>query len=119
MGSAFEETCRAFLRRPKTLAFNPIRVGEWWDSSSENQVDVVALGEGGDVLVGECKWGAVDPEDVRKLRQRADLVIAELPGTRHVHLALFSGRGEPSRALRAELAAAKADSFGPKELFSV
>ncbi|MGD2124228.1 MAG: ATP-binding protein, partial [Gemmatimonadota bacterium] len=43
MGGAFESVCRGFTRRGIGLPFQPLRVGEWWDASSQNEVDVVAL----------------------------------------------------------------------------
>ncbi len=35
-----------------------------------NELDVVAMGLDGDILVGECKWGRVDDADLNKLRAR-------------------------------------------------
>ena len=51
MGSVFEEVCRDFVRRTDRLPFRPLRVGEWWDATSQNQVDVVAVG-----ARGNCSW---------------------------------------------------------------
>ncbi len=92
MGGVFESVCRDFARRGEGLPFQPIRVGEWWDAGSQNEIDVVALGAGGQVLVGECKWGNVRGSDLVKLRNRANLLLQDLDGGPHqVHLAIFSG----------------------------
>jgi hypothetical protein len=101
MGPVFEGVCRSFVRRSRRLPFRPLRVGEWWDASSQNEIDVVALGGDGELLVGECKWGVVSGGDVQRLEQRVDLIARELSGVRRVHLAVFSGRG-----VDAEVAAA-------------
>lgn len=93
MGGAFESPCRGFARRGDSLPFRPIRVGEWWDAGSQNEIDLVALGADGQVLVGECKWGEVGGSDLAKLRTRASLLVRDLKGGPHqVHLAIFSGR---------------------------
>lgn len=92
MGGVFESVCRDFVRKGQGIPLQPIRVGEWWDSGSQNQVDVVALGAEGQLLVGECKWGTVRGSDLMKLRVRANLLIQDLAEAPHpVHLAIFSG----------------------------
>ena len=96
MGGVVEGVCRdAFRTGRLELPFTPIRVGEWWDASSQEQVDVVALGGDGELFVGECKWGEVTGSDLRTLERRASLIVAELGGViRRTHVALFSGRGK-------------------------
>jgi uncharacterized protein len=94
MGGVFEEVCRDFVRRTDRLPFKPLRVGEWWDADSQNQVDVVSIGAKGELLVGECNWGRVTAGHLATLQDRAKAVAAELPGTSRVHLALFTGRNE-------------------------
>jgi AAA+ ATPase superfamily predicted ATPase len=92
MGGAFESVCRDFVRRGTGLPFRPLRVGEWWDAGSQNEVDVVALGADAQVLVGECKWGDVRGSDLARLRTRANLLVQDLTGGPHqVHFAVFSG----------------------------
>ncbi|MEN8184204.1 MAG: ATP-binding protein [Myxococcota bacterium] len=93
MGSVFERVCRDFVRRSTGLPFAPMRVGEWWDATSRNEIDVVALGPEGELLLAECKWGVVRGADLRRLRSRADLVLREMSGVRDVRFAIFSGRG--------------------------
>jgi AAA+ ATPase superfamily predicted ATPase len=100
MRPVFEEVCRDFVRRTRRLPFRPIRVGEWWDATSQNQVDVVSIGSGGELLAGECKWGRVTAGHLATLRQRANTLAAELAGTTRVHLALFTGRGEADDEVR-------------------
>lgn len=104
MGPVFEEICRDFVRHTDRLPFRPIRVGEWWDARSENQVDVVAIGSRGELLVGECKWGRITAGHLASLRERALIIAGELGGIRQVHVALFSGCGEVDEAVRRETA---------------
>lgn len=94
MGSIFEEICRDFVRQAGRIPFQPLQVGEWWDATSQNQVDVVAIGAGGELLVGECKWGRVTAAHLATLRARALAVAAELPRVEKIHVALFTARGE-------------------------
>lgn len=95
MGGVFETVCRDAVRRGEVpLPFAPVRVGEWWDATSTEQVDVVAMGSDGELLVGECKWGAVTAQDLAALERRASLIAAALGGVRRTHVAVFSGRGQ-------------------------
>jgi uncharacterized protein len=116
MGPVFEAACRAFARRPGTLPFQPLQVGEWWDHTSANEVDLVAVGPEGEVLLAECKWGVVTAADLTRLEARADLVVRELAGVRGVRLALFSGRGA-AEDVRPVIDGGKALHFGVAELF--
>jgi uncharacterized protein len=116
MGPVFEAACRAFVRRSPALPFRPLRVGEWWDADSKNEIDVVALGPDGELLLGECKWGTVQTDDVRRLQARADLITTELPGVRTVRLAVFSGQGLADE-LRSEVAAGRLLHFSAADLF--
>lgn len=117
MGRVFEGACRDFVLR-SALPFAPLRVGEWWDARSENEVDLVALGEDGEVLVGECKWGAVRAADLERLRRRAQLLIAELHGgVRTLHFALFSARSEGDAEVRARVKAGEVLFFTAADLF--
>jgi uncharacterized protein len=92
MGPVFESACRAFIARGAHpgLPFVPDRVGEWWSDDGQDQLDVAALGQHGQALLGECKWGTIVHQDLATLERRRDLIIRELPGIRHVHLALFT-----------------------------
>ncbi|HEX8831195.1 MAG TPA: DUF234 domain-containing protein, partial [Longimicrobium sp.] len=116
MGPVFEEICRDFVRRTGRLPFKPLRVGEWWDASSRNQVDVVAIGSKGQLLVGECKWGRVTGGHLAELRERATVVAAELKGVSRTYVVLFSGRGEADDEVRQEVAAGNALFFTPEDL---
>lgn len=103
MGPVFEEVCRDWVRRnPARLPFRPLRVGEWWDASSQNQVDVVAVGGRGELLVAECKWGRVTAAHLKTLRERGATVAAELGGIQRVYAAVFTGRGEVDEGVRRE-----------------
>lgn len=116
MGEVFEGVCRAFVRRTRRLPFEPVRVGEWWDASSENRIDVVAIGPEGELLLGECRWGTVSAADLDRLQARADLIAAELRGVHQVHLALFSGRGL-DRDVRSAVEAGRVLHFPAEALF--
>jgi uncharacterized protein len=116
LGAIFEAACRQFVRRGAGLPFRPLRVGEWWDADSQNQVDVVAIGGDGELLVGECKWGSVRGEDLQALRSRAELVMRELKGIRTVHLAVFAGR-EIAPSVRAEVEAGRCLHFALEDLY--
>lgn len=121
MGSVFEAVCRDFVGRAARgetgrLPFRPLRVGAWWDARSQDEVDVVALGGEGEVLVGEAKWGAVTERHLRTLQRRAALVEAELGGAAAVHLALFTGRGEADETVREEAAAGRVLLFTADDL---
>lgn len=116
MGAIFEEICRDFVRQTDRLPFRPLRVGEWWDTTSQNQVDVVATGVAGELLVGECKWGRVTSAHLADLRTRALAVAAELPRVGNVHLALFTGRGEADEEVRREAEAGTVLLFSAEDL---
>ncbi len=111
MGPVWEDICRDFVRRTERLPFAPLRVGEWWDVDSRNQVDVVAMNAGGDLLVGECKWGGVNAGHLAALRTRGARLAADLGGIKHIHHALFSARGEADDEVRSEADAGRALLF--------
>ncbi|HET7551695.1 MAG TPA: ATP-binding protein [Gemmatimonadaceae bacterium] len=112
MGSVFEEACRDAVRRALlVLPFTPVRVGEWWDATSTQQIDVVALGGDREMLVGECKWGSVTKEDLETLEQRAQLLATELGGVRRTHLALFSGSGRFDAGVKAAIKTGRVQGF--------
>lgn len=94
MGGVFEQACRQAVRTGGlALPLSPVRVGEWWDKGSREQLDVVALdGEGG-LFAAECKWGEATSQDLAVLERRASLLSTELGGIRRTHTALFSARG--------------------------
>jgi AAA+ ATPase superfamily predicted ATPase len=116
MGAVFEQICRDFVRRTDRLPFKPIRVGEWWDSTSQNQVDVVGIGGNGEMLVAECKWGRVTGAHLQTLRERADVVARDLGGVSDVYTVLFSGRNEADDVVRREAAAGATLYFSAEDL---
>ena len=123
MGFVFEACCRAFVRRQSraatsALPFRPLRVGTWWDGKGVDEVDVVALGAGGDVLVGEAKWGPVTGRHLATLRRRSQRVVADLDGESRVHLALFTGSGEADDSVMAEVKAGRVHLFTVTDLVS-
>lgn len=121
MGSVFEAVCRDFVGRGARseagrLPFRPLRVGAWWDARGRDEVDVVALGGRGELLVGEAKWGPVTEAHLRTLKRRAALVEAEMGNVSSVHLALFTGRGEADDAVRAFAEAGQVLLFTGEEI---
>lgn len=112
MGAIFESVCRDFAKRAgretvPRMPFQPLRVGAWWDARGQEEIDLVAFGSRGEMLVGEAKWGPVTEHHLRSLKRRAALVQAECGNTTSVHLALFSGRGEADEVVRAEVEAGR------------
>ena len=94
MGGVFQQACRQAVRTGGLdLPFAPVRVGEWWDSGSREQIDVAALDDDGGLFAAECKWGGVTLQDLAMLERRAGLLAAELGGIRRTYVALFSARG--------------------------
>ncbi|HEX2207837.1 MAG TPA: ATP-binding protein [Longimicrobium sp.] len=116
MGSIFEGICRDFVRHTDRLPFRPLRVGEWWDSTSRNQVDVIATGAAGELLAGECKWGRATASDLATVRTRAHAVAAEVPRITKVHLALFTARGEADEEVQREAEAGTVLLFSAEDL---
>jgi len=112
MGFVYEEACRLAVRRGQlALPFAPVRAGEWWDATSSQQIDVVALGGEREMLVGECKWGNVTARELETLNQRGQLLAAELGGVRRMHLALFSGSGQFDMRVKAAIEAGKVKGY--------
>lgn len=116
MGPVFEDVCRAFVRRTDRLPFAPLRVGDWWDAGSRNQIDVVAIGPAGELLLGECKWGKVRVADVERLRARADLIVREHSDVGEVRFAVFSGGGLAPE-VQAEVEAGRVLHFSAESLY--
>ena len=92
------------------------RVGQWWSADSTQEVDIVALGGHGQLLVGECKWGSVTTSDLADLRDRATLLTRLLSGIRTVHLALFTGEAAVGPDVRSAVEAGEVLQFGPDDL---
>ena len=112
MGDVFEQICRDFVRNLPALPFTPLRIGRWWTPDGSHELDVVALGSQGELLAGECKWGA----DLSTLREGARMLASQLPGIRHIHLALFSGAEAIDDQVAAAARAGEVLYFGPEEL---
>lgn len=122
MGGPFEEMCRAWVSRTTRLPFRPSRVGSWWDSTSANEIDLVALGADRELLVGECKWGAFSDHDLQTLRTRAALLHAELPTAAQggpLMLACFSARGEWGRGVAREIQGGTVFGFNAEDLLTL
>jgi AAA+ ATPase superfamily predicted ATPase len=119
MGGVFEEACRTFVGRSghPALPFRPVQVGAWWTEDHQDEIDVVALGADGQVLLGECKWGTASTADLDLLVRRGELLRGQMKGVRQVTYALFSGRGLQDTALERRIAAGEALHFGIEDLY--
>lgn len=92
---AFEEICAQHLRdrnRRGALSARYDRIGGWWRGDCE--VDLVAAGDDGHVLVGECKWSTrpVGTDVFQNLAAKAAAVAADAKAS-DVQLALWSRAG--------------------------
>ena len=122
MGHPFEDMCRAWVGRTSRLPFRPSRVGTWWDSTSQNEIDIVALGAKRELLVGECKWGQFDDNDLQTLRTRAALLQAELPKAAQggpLTVACFSARGEWGPNVEREMRAGTVIGFTGEDVLRI
>lgn len=119
MGPLFEEMCRAFTGRSRSpkLPFRPVQVGSWWTEDGQEEVDVVALGPEGQVLLGECKWGKVGSHDLETLRRRGTRLVPDIKGAKDVTYALFSTRGYQDAAVEAAVARGEVLHFAAEDLF--
>jgi len=76
---AFENVCIQFLRRKNaraSLQFRFMKIGRWWEKDCE--IDILAFGEAGKCIVGECKWqsakvGIGDLERLKGAARKAKL----------------------------------------------
>jgi len=122
MGPVFEDACRAWLARAEELPFRPSRLGAWWDSTSEHEVDVVALGPTNEVLVGTCKWGAVSDRDLAALRTSSARLMPELPPSHQsgaLTYACFSARGDWGAGVAGEIDTGSVLGFTGEDLLSI
>lgn len=115
----FEDVCRQFVAhsRDPHLPFRPVQVGSWWSTDGQDEIDVVALGIEGELLVGECKWGRVGRDDLGRLEARADLLRAQLRTGRSVTLVLFA-RGPIDGAVQRRIDQDRILLFTPDDLFA-
>ncbi len=105
MGWVFEDLCRAHVANGRLDGFVPLRLGEYFTSDRSVEVDLVATDPNDRLLVGECKWGRVTGASLKKLRQDAARLQAELGTRGPPTLALFTGSGETDAAVEAARAA--------------
>ena len=86
MGPVFEDICRDWLwgqLAKGSLGFEFSDIGRWWGNDpverSEAEMDIVAVEDGGTVLVGECKWKnePTGADVLDKLDKRARLARAD------------------------------------------
>ncbi|MBR6458996.1 MAG: ATP-binding protein [Actinomycetaceae bacterium] len=93
MGTVFEHMCRDWLWREYgegRLDVDIVDIGRWWGNDSrkreEAEIDLVAVGNSGTSLIGECKWRnePVGADVVERLDSRAWLVGADQQIPRYV-----------------------------------
>jgi AAA+ ATPase superfamily predicted ATPase len=104
VGPVFEEVCRQWLRRVEGTPAWRVRhraLGRWWDR--EHEIDLVGLGERGEVLFGECKWSEkpVGIDVLEALRATSRLVPVEAKPEQTVYV-LFSKSGFTEAVKRQE-----------------
>lgn len=104
VGPVFEEVCRQWLRRVEGTPAWPVRyraLGRWWDR--EHEIDLVGLGERGEILFGECKWSEkpVGIDVLESLRATSRLVPVEANPEQAVYV-LFSKSGFTEAVKRQE-----------------
>ena len=117
MGEVFEQICTEHARAGH-LPIEPFRIGPWWDGKGRDEVDVVAISADDELFVAECKWGRVKSAHLEELRARAQLVAAELPRVRQIHLGLYGGRGAFDAKVQRAADAGEVHLFGPKEILA-
>jgi uncharacterized protein len=118
MGEIFESVCRDFVRAGGIKSFKPVRAGRWWDASTTNEIDIVAIDADGDVLVAECKWGQIDSHDFRTLRERAAILARELNGLPSFRYALFSRQVPTDSALLRDIESGEVSWYDLPSLFA-
>jgi uncharacterized protein len=66
MGPAYEQCCRAWVRRHagEELTGAPHDVGSWWSRKGDVEIDIVGVRKHKYVLVGSCKWRREADTDV-------------------------------------------------------
>ena len=80
VGPVFEEICRQWLvreMRQGRIEMLPRAIGGWWGTNPatrrQEEIDIVAAGSDGELLLGECKWRneAVDSDVLELLIHQA------------------------------------------------
>lgn len=91
----YEEMCRQEIwNLADVWPYTFDKVGRWWDSRN-NEIDVMATdSEGGNLLVGECKFweGPVGINVLKSLEEKAEMVEWN-KNNRHIWYVLFSING--------------------------
>lgn len=97
LGPAFEQCCRAWLRRYATeeLTGAPREVGSWWSRRGDVQIDIVGVRSHRYVLVGSCKWSR--RADVDVLGDLLDQQNALGAAARKAKLLVFAREGFTER----------------------
>lgn len=98
VGSVFETVCRQWLKRKLiSEGFILTSLGSWWGNDpirkEQAEVDIVATGIDGELILGECKWrnSPIDTDTLNLLAQRASFL--QDSKTSNLRLYLFSKSG--------------------------
>ena len=100
VGPVFETVCRQWLQRKMqddSIDMTPEKIGTWWGNDPEYkkqaEVDIVALGADGELIVGECKWNnsPVDVDVLDLLEHRAKLLASSQYRTMRLYLFAKTG----------------------------
>jgi uncharacterized protein len=104
VAGAFEDACREHLlslNRQGKLPATYDRIGGWWRGPHE--VDIVGIGDEGEVLLAECKWSTnpVGTDILEALMEKAKYVVADVEEkSPRVRFALFARSGFTPDLLR-------------------
>lgn len=85
VGPAFEDICQQWIMRQVgagDLDILPREIGSWWGTDprtrTQEEIDIVAPGIDGELLLGECKWRneEVDVNVLDRLVERSEIFMA-------------------------------------------
>lgn len=115
MGSVFERICHDWVAS-RRAPFEPMRLGRWWDSRHQYEIDLVAEGVDGTLWVGECKWGTVTMAHLNALRTKVTRLHSAMATTPSTRLLLFTGSGQVDAGVQARADAGDVLVVGPDAL---
>lgn len=117
MGGIFEDACRTFAAEYPGFPVEPLRVGRWWNRTSDDEVDVVVRGVDDRLFVGECKWGEVSGEDLNTLRRRGRMIADEIGGGPEILYGVFSGTDRLDGSAREAVNRNEVEHWNAADLF--
>lgn len=75
----------------KGIRYTPVRVGRWWHKGEE--IDIVAEGAQGDVLVAEAKWSVLSCSEIRRELGRLRAKASRAPFSDRVRYYVLGAAG--------------------------